>query len=92
MIIKTNNQPRDVIDGNELTEDERKEFDYINWATEYEQSFFRYKDQLYDVNDCEISHHLFEGWDGFYSETFFSGVVFRYVNDMEQVIVGRYCT
>lgn len=97
MEIITNNQPRDVIDGSELNEVERKEFDYIDWATEYEQSFFRYKGELYDLNDCEVSSGLTKSaspineWSGYYSQTFFSGVVFKYVNDMEQVVVGRYC-
>lgn len=93
MKIITNNQPRDIIDGSELTEKERKEFDYINFGTEYEQSFFRYKGTLYDLNDAlAFTERLFPDWDGHYSETFFSGVVFKYVNDMEQVVVGRYST
>lgn len=32
----------------------------------------------------------FHGWDGYVPETFFSGVLFKLVDD-ERVIVGRYC-
>jgi len=94
--IISNNVPRDIIDGEKLTEEERKEFDYIDWTDGYEHSFFRYKGNLYDVNDCEPifrdTIQAFKQWSGIFTETFFSGVVFRYVNNMDQVIVGRYYT
>lgn len=99
MQITTNNVPRDLLSGYELTEKERKEFDYIKddeWYEETYQRFFRYKGNVYDTQDCEHHAHsdIFQGWDGYYSQTFFSGVVFRYApdTDYEQVIVGRYCT
>lgn len=30
--VRTNNVPRDVISGHELTPAEREEFDYIDWT------------------------------------------------------------
>jgi hypothetical protein len=97
MKITTNNVPRDVIEAYELTQKERKEFDYLNWDKlekgEDSASFFRYKGNVYDLNDCERVFNMnssFPGWDGFYSETYFSGVIFKYTDDWEQVIVGRY--
>lgn len=103
MQITTNNVPRDLIDGWDLTEKERKEFDYIGtdekaWFTGgVGHRFFRYKGNLYDTQDCEQVTYVadtFRGWDGYYSQTFFSGVVFKYApdTDYEQVIVGRYST
>jgi len=97
MKIITNNHPRDIISGDELTADERKEFDYIDWNSDvYDQHFFRYKGNVYDLGDCEVwtgfTINILAGWSGYYSESFFSGVVFRYTEDMEQVIVGRYYT
>lgn len=54
MIIKTNRVPRNIIDAYELTADERKEFDYLNWPAIDEgsdsASFIRYKGQLYDLS------------------------------------------
>jgi hypothetical protein len=98
MEVITNHVPRDVVEGYELTEKEREKFDYIRWDKleegEHSETFFRYKGELYDVNDCEpIFRDTIQGfkeWDGIFTETFFSGVVFKYANCYEQVIVGRY--
>src|SRR5213080_1541983 len=93
--VITNNVPRPVIDGWQLTPAERAEFDYINWdaveAGNDSASFFRYLGQLYDLNDgFEI--HIPEGapgrWDGFQSDSFFSGIVIRFCDDFEYVVVG----
>lgn len=99
MEVITNHVPRDVIEGYEVNSlKERKEFDYINWDAidkgEDSATFFRYKGNLYDTNDCEpIFRDTIQGfkeWDGIFTESFFSGVVFRYVDNFERVIVGRY--
>lgn len=89
MIIKTNRVPRNIIDAYELTADERKEFDYLNWPAIDEgsdsASFIRYKGQLYDLSEFVITD--LEGWDGLHALTYFSGVVIRLVED-DQVVVG----
>lgn len=93
--ITTNNHHRPVIDGWELTAAERAEFDYIDWDAvergEESASFFRFGGDLYDLGDVlraegEIASL---GWDGFNSDSFFSGIAVRYVDDMEAVIVAR---
>lgn len=93
MKIITNNQARNVIEGYELTEKERKEFDYIDWDKvekgENSTSFIRYKGELYDLNDTERS--TIEGWDAMVTETFFSGILFRY-EGLYDVVCGRYYT
>jgi hypothetical protein len=55
--IKTNNKPRELICGWELTDTERKDFDYIGelddhekWNNETSYRFFRYKGNLYDIH------------------------------------------
>jgi hypothetical protein len=103
--VITNDVPRDVIYGHELTLAEMAEFDYIDWAAVRRgdgdlPEFFRYKGQL-----CEgtwgstlPADSFLRGWDGWYSESFFSGVLFRYPHsefsdeerDWDHVIVGRY--
>jgi hypothetical protein len=97
MKVTTNNVPRDIIEGYELTEKERAEFDYIDWkaieAGEDSVVFVRYKGELYDLDEFEsMWPNRFEGWDGIQPETHFSGLLIKFVNKFEQVIVGRYCT
>jgi hypothetical protein len=95
MEIITNNVPRFTIDAYELSEAERKEFDYLNWDKiergEDSATFFRYKGQLYDLGEFMVTHDtsLLNEWSGYSEDSFFSGIVIRYVDD-ESVIVGRY--
>jgi hypothetical protein len=96
LTIITNNVPRDVLDAHELTVRERAEFDYIDWdaieAGRDSASFVRYKGYTYDLGDVESTRQVaaFRGWDGFVSDSFFSGVLFRYCDDYEQIVCGRY--
>jgi hypothetical protein len=98
MKVTTNNQPRDVIEAHELTLKEREEFDYINWKAvergEESPEFFRYKGELYDLGEFFTARTLWptEEWDGYQSDTYFSGTVVKLSNDGETVIVGRFCT
>lgn len=94
--VRTNNVPRPVVYGYELTERERAEFDYLEWdgddAEGLSRQFFRYKGQVYDLGDCmrvEPMNSLCKGWDGYFGESFFSAVVVRYVDDCERVVVGQ---
>lgn len=96
--ITTNNVPREIIDGFQLTENERKEFDYIDWKKIEEgndsASFFRYKGELYDLHEFMVTESsALEGWTGYSANSFFSGMVVNYVtrDHDEMVIIGRYC-
>lgn len=98
--VTTNNVPRDVIDASQLTPKEREEFDYLNWealeAGEDSASFVRYKGQLYDLGDTERwesspREDWTKGWDGYRSDSFFSGTLFRWAGeDMDQMVLGTY--
>lgn len=97
MTIRTNNVPRFTIDAWELTANERDQFDYLDWsgieAGTDSATFFRYRGELYDLGDFEMvtdSMHSFEGWHGYQSDSFFSGILIRLSSDWETVIVGRY--
>lgn len=98
LTIKTNNVPRDVIEGYELTPAERAEFDYIDWQAvdngEGSAQFFRFKGQLFDLEEFTAWDNpqspTREGWDGYRSDSYFSGLVVRFVDDFERVIVGTY--
>ena len=98
LTIRTNNAKRDILDAWQLTEKERKEFDYLDWGAiekgEGSASFFRYKAQLYDLGEfVQVPHGSgLSNWHGYTSQTFFSGVVIKYCEDFERVIVGDYCS
>lgn len=69
-------------------------------------SFIRYQGTLYDLGEfcriirpdaprrhpMECSESAFQGWDGYVSESYFSGLLIRWEDrHFERVIVGRYC-
>lgn len=96
LTIRTNNHPRDVIDAFELTLEERKEFDYLDWQAidrgEDSASFVRYQGELHDLGEFMRVTEALRGWDGYRADAFFFGLVIRYTDDSgEQVIVGSYC-
>ena len=100
--IITNNHKREVLDAWQLTLSDRAEFDYLDWPAiergEDSATFLRYRGRLYDLNDTEPGPGSsgmpaqLGGWDAYVSDSFFSGVVFRYVHDDDDytVIAGRY--
>jgi hypothetical protein len=98
-MVTTNWQARDLIDGSELTKEDREEFDYLDWDKiergEDSASFFRYKGTLYDLGEFmavpAYSNLPWRDWDGYQSDTYFSGLLVKYTEDCEGVIVGRYC-
>jgi hypothetical protein len=103
--VITNNVPRDTIDAWELNADERAHFDYLDWsaidAGNDSATFFRYKGELYDMSEFSASWglthngglpHWLNAWDGYMSDSFWSGMVVRYVKDdiNDRIVVGRY--
>lgn len=96
--IVTNNVPRFVVYGFELSEKEREEFDYLDPEQLDHTTFVRYKGQVYDLSefmriDSDVLSNIrfdhFRGWHGYSSDSFFSGVLVRYVDD-DRVIIARY--
>jgi hypothetical protein len=76
-----------------LTEKERQEFDYL---TDIDNAdFVRYQDVVYGLDEfmrVEDGEGPLAGWDGYKSESYFSGVLIKYAgDDFDGVIVGRYC-
>jgi hypothetical protein len=94
--IRTNNVPRDVIEAYELTAEERAQFDYIDWPAvdrlEESPQFFRYKGELHDLGEFMVWDNPASPtrgeWDGFRSDSYFSGLAVRYVDDGERVVVA----
>ena len=91
MKIRTNNKPRHIVYGFELSDKEKQAFDYL--ANDLDDaSFFRYKGQVYDLGEfmrIEENSPL-SGWHGYASDSFFSGLVVKYCNEYESVTVGQY--
>lgn len=97
--VITNHVPRDVVEAWELTPAERLEFDYLPWEDidngNASASFVRYMGETYDLGEFTGTaglpgDWLLDRWDGYLSDSFFSGVVVRYVEQCERVIVGRW--
>lgn len=97
MQIRTNHQSRPVLHGFELTDTEKQNFDYLENVDN--SQFFRFKGQVYDLGEFmritpPIAPHArrknWENWHGYSSDSAFSGVLVKYVDDCERVIVAQY--
>lgn len=91
--VTCNNVPRNITYGYELSEKERKEFDYIEAEHFDGHSFVRYRGELYDLSDfmrCGPGELHDTGWVGYASDSFFSGIVVKYVDNFERVVIGTY--
>lgn len=98
--ITTNNRPRPVLDGTELTAKERKEFDYLGTDDDIKQhcSFVRYRGWVYDIAEFMVFNTKDgsrDGWDGHNGgDSFFSAVYMKYLRndsgdiDPEQVVMA----
>lgn len=95
--VITNHRPRDIVRWWTLSADDLSALGYgtddEQWLSERE--FVRFKGEVIDISDRNgITEGEFarKGWDSYASDSFFSGLVFRYVpdTDYEQVIIGRY--
>ncbi len=100
LTVKTNHVPRPVIYWYELTETEQKEFDYLDSDEKRDSaSFFRYKGYVYDLGEFSYIDHCLhmpqcfsdlKNWQGYLSDSYFSGIVIKYCQDYEYVIAGTY--
>jgi hypothetical protein len=89
MTIKTNNIPRDVLAWFDLTRDERANFAHYRGEDDG-AAYVRYGAWVYDLSDTPRAPSDLSPWDGMAAETYFSGVLFRFVDDGERVVCGRY--
>lgn len=97
MEVITNHHWYDVLSGYELTAKERKEFDYLDDEEIMAPRFFRYRGQVYDLGefmrvpkDQPWAGVNIRSWDGYVSDSYFSGVVVRFDEDGERIQVGTY--
>lgn len=92
MKVRTNKVSRPIINGFELSEKEKAEFDYLKGEELDSSSFFRYRGNVFYLGNfmrCEINESGIT-WDGYAGDSYFSGTVIKLVDDCESVIVGTY--
>ena len=103
LTIKTNNVPRFVTYGYELPIDILEDLGYNVETDEADDWMFRqfaqYRGVWYDIGDFITTypgpwnHGLpkeFLKWDGYQSDSYFSGVLIRYCEDTESVAFATY--
>ena len=101
MQIISNHHRYPIIYGFELSERWRKEFDYLEKDELDSQMFVKYHDWVYSVGDFTNLHNRmwvsgdvseqFKGWDGYITDSFFSGVLIKVdEDDTEYVKMGRF--
>ena len=92
MKIKTNNTPRLLLSGYELTDREREEFDYMSGEDIASANFVRYKGHVWDVAEfmrVESGGDLDQkGFDGYETTSAFTATVIRITEDSDRVIMG----
>lgn len=94
MNIICNNVSRPILRADELSDKDRKEFEYIEDWNNFDLEFFRYKGNLYDLHDIPsispgMPLDLYE-WDGILTDTFFSGILIKCLDESDRIIVGRF--
>lgn len=92
LTIKTNHQWRDLAYRSEVPEKVLKDqFDHLN-ADEAFDGFIEYRGRWYHTSDfmrCEGNADL-KGWDGYSSDSYFSGVLIKFDGDCERVKLATY--
>jgi hypothetical protein len=97
--ITTNNQPRELLylcDFSEVEQQQiRSDYDWMEPDDiDCNFGFFKYRSNVYHLQDFMRAegNNAFQGWDGYHSDSYFSGVLIRLTEDCESVVVGRYCS
>lgn len=90
MKIITNNVPRPLLPLTDLPEKARADFDYLGPDEVRDYRLVQYKGVWYDVYDSmrcpgaeapEATRKAFAGWDGYISDSYFSGVLFKFTDE-----------
>lgn len=91
--IKTDNKWKYFKYGYELPRKARKEFDYVDDEEFDSMSFIKYRNWWYSLNDfmrVSSGRTEFRGWDGYHSDSYFSGIVIKVSGDSESYKIGTY--
>ena len=87
--IITNNKPRQLVYGYELTDKQKQDFDYIEDIDSHD--FVKYKNNIYDLSGFMRIESIdsLKDWHGYSSDSYFSGTLVKYIDD-DSVIMGWY--
>ena len=87
--IITNNKPRQLIYGYELTDKQKEDFDYIEDIDS--RKFVKYKNNIYVLSDFMgiKNNDSLKDWHGYNSDSAFSGTLIKCIDD-DSVIMGWY--
>ena len=87
--IVSNNQPRNMLYGYELTATERAEFDWISDEDLPSTDFVRYKGRVYCISEFVRSPDWLNemGWHGCSPDSAFSATLIS-LHDSDQVVMG----
>jgi len=102
--ILTNNHRREILDAHQLPAWVRERDDYHDWDAcercENSVSYVAYRDDYIDLNDVdgrvpEGSELAKLGWDTYRSDSYSTGTVFKYWQDMDNygdwyIVVGSF--
>jgi hypothetical protein len=91
--IITDHKWKNFLYGYELTKWEQKDFDHLSQEEIDSGAFFRYRKQVYSLEGFMVimgPENPLKSWDGYQSDSYFSGVVLRVSKDGEQYQVGLY--
>jgi len=89
MSITTNNQQRPIIYWHDLPTSAQDEYEHLS---ETGSAFFKYKGWYYSFDEffrCS-DDGLLAGWDGYMSDSAFSGVAVKFSEGNDSVIVGTF--
>ena len=94
LTIKTNGHWYELVSFEELPESARSDFDYVTGEDRYSPRFFRYRRAWHDACEFMVTPatptNPLEGWQGYQSDSYFSGVVIRHDENFERIQVGTY--
>lgn len=86
---RTNNCYRNLKHGYEMPKKLRPDFDYIGIEEFDCHDFVEYKGEWYDLSSFVLWPE--KCWDGYISDSFFSGIVIKYhPDDNDRVMMGTY--
>ena len=103
--VTTNGHARELLAYAELTDKERADFDYITEDESWDYRFARYRGSVIDVSDMQAitvspaslsfgvnvaPESPLAAWHGLASDSYWSGIVVRYCDDNEYVVIGCY--
>lgn len=90
LTVVTNNQPRLLLSWDELTPKEQREFDYLEGEARYDADFVRYRGRVYELGEFDIAGESLPAWEGAQADSYFSGILVRYCDDRDRVVMGRW--